>query len=80
MTGRTDSGREGRSMPSREQPHQGAPPPDAVADVVTRFEAYARARAARDSLLPAARTGPRQEEHAFDALQAAVSRLRDSLR
>ncbi|MFI9467200.1 hypothetical protein ACIHBQ_06960 [Streptomyces sp. NPDC052492] len=76
MTGRTDSGREGRSMPSREQPHQGAP----LADVVTRFEAYARARAARDSLLPAARTGPRQEEHAFAALQAAVTRLRDSLR
>lgn len=57
-----------------------SPPPDAVVEVVTRFEAYARARAARDSLLPGARTGPWHEQRAFDDLQAAVARLRDGMR
>ncbi|MEU1920896.1 hypothetical protein ACF09G_19455 [Streptomyces albogriseolus] len=51
-----------------------------MAEVVTRFEAYARARAARDSLLPGARTGPWHEQRAFDDLQAAVARLRDGRR
>ncbi|MDN3270628.1 hypothetical protein C1708_31150 [Streptomyces sp. DH-12] len=80
MTGRTNARREGRSLPSRDPSHKDSPPPDAVADVVTRFEAYARARAARDSLLPTARTSPRREQQAFDDLQAAVARLRDGMR
>lgn len=80
MTGRTNPRRKGSSPPSREPSRNDAPPPDAVAEVVTRFEAYARARAARDSLLPGARTGPWHEQRAFDDLQAAVARLRDGMR
>ncbi|MGA5704968.1 hypothetical protein ACPCK8_00550 [Streptomyces cellulosae] len=80
MTGRTNARSKGSSPSSREPSQNDSPPPDAVAEVVTRFEAYARARAARDSLLPGARTGPWHEQHAFDDLQAAVARLRDSLR
>lgn len=56
------------------------PPSDLVDEVVVRFDAYARARAARDSLLPAARTTARHEQHAFEGLQAAVTRLRNSRR
>lgn len=78
---RTDERAEQGVLPSSREPSQNdSPPPDAVAEVVTRFEAYARARAARDSLLPGARTGPWHEQHAFDDLQAAVARLRDSVR
>ncbi|MFE4053181.1 hypothetical protein [Streptomyces sp. YIM B13518] len=67
-------------MPYQDRPHVPSPPPlDLVNDVVTRFDAYARARATRDSLLPAARTTPRHEQQAFDDLQAAVTRLRSSL-
>lgn len=81
MTGRTNARRKGSSPPFPEPSQKNdSPPPDAVAEVVTRFEAYARARAARDSLLPGARTGPWHEQHAFDDLQAAVVRLRDSAR
>ncbi|WP_030227934.1 hypothetical protein [Streptomyces sp. NRRL WC-3626] len=56
------------------------PPSDLVDEVLVRFDAYARARAARDSLLPAARTTPRHEQHAFEGLQAAITRLRNSRR
>ncbi|MFZ4157433.1 hypothetical protein ACWEQ5_23800 [Streptomyces griseoincarnatus] len=81
MTGRTNARRKGASPSSGAPSQNDSPPADAVAEVVTRFEAYARARAARDSLLPgAARTGPWHEQHAFDDLQAAVARLRDSVR
>jgi hypothetical protein len=80
MTGRTNARRQGPSPSSGAPSQHDSPPPDAVAEVVTRFEAYARARAARDSLLPAARTGPWHEQQAFDDLQAAVARLRDSAR
>ncbi|MEZ3181789.1 hypothetical protein KYY02_24880 [Streptomyces pimonensis] len=67
-------------MPYQDRPHVPAPPlPDLVNDVVTRFDAYARTRAMRDSLLPTARTTPRHEQQAFDDLQAAVTRLRNSL-
>ncbi|MFE7963705.1 hypothetical protein ACFU0X_11720 [Streptomyces cellulosae] len=80
MTGRTNARRKGSSPASRESSQNDSPPPDAVAEVVTRFDAYARARAARDSLLPRARTGPWHEQHAFDDLQAAVARLRERSR
>ncbi|CAM5293436.1 hypothetical protein [Streptomyces pilosus] len=64
-------------MPSRDASREPLPPPhDLVEEVVVRFDAYARARAARDSLFPTARTTPRQEQRAFDDLQAAVTRLR----
>lgn len=53
--------------------------PELIDEVVVRFDAYARARAARDSLFATARTTPRQEQRAFDDLQAAVLRLRNSL-
>ncbi|MER7490301.1 hypothetical protein ABTY20_31340 [Streptomyces sp. NPDC126497] len=67
-------------MPHQDRPHAPSPPPlDLVAEVVTRFDAYARARAARDSLFPTARATPRHEEQAFDALQTAVTRLRNSV-
>ncbi|MFG2512503.1 hypothetical protein [Streptomyces sp. NPDC048584] len=68
-------------MPSPDDPRPSSPPPsDLVDEVITRFDAYARARAARDSLLPAARSTPRHEQHAFESLQVAVTRLRNSRR
>jgi hypothetical protein len=67
-------------MPYQERPHASSPPPlDLINEVVTRFDAYARARATRDSLLPATRTTPRHEQRAFDDLQAAITRLRNSV-
>ncbi|MFI1420846.1 hypothetical protein ACH4VX_23265 [Streptomyces sp. NPDC020731] len=67
-------------MPYQDRPHPSSPPPlDLVNEVVTRFDAYARARATRDSLLPTARATPRHEQHAFDDLQAAITRLRNSV-
>ncbi|CAL9356397.1 hypothetical protein [Streptomyces pilosus] len=64
-------------MPRRDASREPLPPPqDLIEEVVVRFDAYARARAARDSLFPTARTTPRQEQRAFDDLQAAVTRLR----
>ncbi|WP_331732001.1 hypothetical protein [Streptomyces sp. NBC_00989] len=60
------------------------PPPTrqelAVQEVLTCFDAYARIRASRDSVLSAARVGPREEERAFADLQQAVSRLRTASR
>ncbi|MFJ3981571.1 hypothetical protein [Streptomyces fungicidicus] len=69
-------------MPSHDDVPDVPPPPplDLLHEVVTRFDAYARARAARDSVLPGARTTPRHEQRAFDDLQDAVSRLRNSVR
>ncbi len=69
------------AMPRRDDSREPLPRPQELIDeVVVRFDAYARARAARDSLFPTARTTPRQEQRAFDDLQAAVARLRNSLR
>ena len=66
-------------MPLLDPPHASSPPLlGLINEVVTRFDAYARARATRDSLLPATRTTPRHEQHAFDDLQAAITRLRNS--
>lgn len=45
-------------------------------EVLACFDAYARNRVARDSLLAASRVGPREEEHAFADLQQAITRLR----
>ncbi|MET9154784.1 hypothetical protein ABZX82_26460 [Streptomyces griseoflavus] len=68
------------AMTRRDEPREALPPTrDLVEEVVVRFDAYARARAARDSLFPTARTTPRQEQRAFDDLQAAVARLRNRL-
>lgn len=61
-------------------PPQPTPQERAVQEVLTCFDAYARIRAARDSVLPASRPGPRGEEHAFGDLQQAVSRLRTASR
>ncbi|WP_329550594.1 hypothetical protein [Streptomyces sp. NBC_00696] len=47
----------------------------AVRDVLACFDASARIRVARDSLLTASRVGPREEEHAFADLQQAIMRL-----
>jgi len=58
-----------------------APPPSTpqeivIQEVLARFDAYARIRGARDSVLAASRVSPREEERAFDDLQQAISRLR----
>lgn len=69
------------AMPRQQDPCEPSPrPQDLIDEVVVRFDAYARARAAGESLFPTARTTPRQEQRAFDDLQAAVTRLRNSLR
>ncbi|MBK3576465.1 hypothetical protein JHN63_22175 [Streptomyces sp. MBT65] len=70
-------------MPSPNTPS--VPPPltpqeRAVQDVLTCFDAYARVRAARDSVLSSSRAGPWEEERAFDDLQRAVARLRTASR
>lgn len=68
-------------MPS---PNAPSPPPApqelAVQEVLTCFDAYARIRASRDSVLAASRIGPREEERAFADLQQAVDRLRTASR
>ncbi|MGW0565977.1 hypothetical protein [Streptomyces tauricus] len=66
-------------MPPRNSP--ATPPPatpqeTAVEAVLTCFDAYARIRGARDSLLTAGRGGPRDEERAFNDLQQAITQLR----
>jgi len=66
-------------MPSRNDPS--APPPSmpqeiVIQEVLTCFDAYARIRRARDSVLAASRVSPREEERAFGDLQQAISRLR----
>ncbi|MFJ3673379.1 hypothetical protein ACIPSE_43710 [Streptomyces sp. NPDC090106] len=48
----------------------------AVREVLTRFDVYARIRAARAGVLSSSRVGPREEERAFDELQQAVVDLR----
>jgi len=47
-----------------------------IQEVLTCFDAYARIRRARDSILTASRVGSREEEHAFNDLQQAIARLR----
>ncbi|MEU5520568.1 hypothetical protein ABZ759_07650 [Streptomyces sp. NPDC047860] len=67
-------------MPHLHESHEPSPPiQELIDEVVVRFDAYARARAARDSLFPTVRATPRGEQQAFDALQAAVVRLRNRL-
>ncbi|WP_078532911.1 hypothetical protein [Streptomyces hokutonensis] len=56
------------------------PQEGAVQEVLICFDAYARIRASRDSVLAASRVGPREEERAFADLQQAVARLRASSR
>ncbi|XIG72032.1 hypothetical protein C1N81_00505 (plasmid) [Streptomyces sp. SGAir0957] len=57
--------------------HAGSgPPDDAVADVVTCFDAYARIRSARNHVFNASRSTERDEERAFQELGRAVARLR----
>ncbi|MEU5223616.1 hypothetical protein AB0G55_13290 [Streptomyces toyocaensis] len=66
-------------MPSHHASREPSPPPqDLIDDVVVRFDAYARARGARESLFPAAHASPRREQRAFDDLEAAITRLRAS--
>ncbi|WP_416956727.1 hypothetical protein [Streptomyces sp. Agncl-13] len=47
-----------------------------IQEVLTCFDAYARIRSARGSVLGASRVGPREEERAFNDLQQAIARLR----
>ncbi|MGW3745109.1 hypothetical protein ACWD62_32135 [Streptomyces sp. NPDC005146] len=54
------------------------PPQELVDDVLARFDAYARIRAGRDSMFDASRSTPRQEQRAFDDLEQAVVRLRNT--
>ncbi|MZD06281.1 hypothetical protein GTW43_14435 [Streptomyces sp. SID5785] len=51
-----------------------------IADVVTRFDAYVRARSARDGIFGSSHADPRQEQRVFDDLQRAMVRLRGSVR
>ncbi|MEU0133017.1 hypothetical protein ABZ172_03095 [Streptomyces sp. NPDC006296] len=51
-------------------------PRDPVQQVLACFDAYSRARGARDGLLSAARVSPREEQRAFDDLRRAVEQLR----
>ncbi|MEU1450521.1 hypothetical protein [Streptomyces mirabilis] len=70
-------------MPSPNAPATPPPPTPqerAVQEVLTCFDAYARIRASRDSVLAASRIGPREEERAFADLQQAVDRLRTASR
>ncbi|MFI2645593.1 hypothetical protein [Streptomyces sp. NPDC018610] len=55
-------------------------PQESIQQVLACFDAYARARRARDSLLPAGRVSPREEERVFDELRRAIERLRNSTR
>lgn len=48
-------------------------------EVLTCFDAYARIRGGRDSLLAASRTTARQEHRAFDDLAEAVDRFRNAV-
>ncbi|CAM5704530.1 hypothetical protein SALBM311S_00845 [Streptomyces alboniger] len=50
-----------------------------VQEVLTRFDAYARIRGGRDSILAASRTTGQQENSAFNDLAEAVDRLRNAL-
>ncbi|MFE9687182.1 hypothetical protein [Streptomyces sp. NPDC006285] len=70
-------------MPPRNSssvPPSDSPQETAVQEVLTCFDAYARIRSARGSLLAASRVGPRDEERAFDDLQQAITRLRSVCR
>jgi hypothetical protein len=51
-----------------------------IGQVLARFDAYARIRNARDGILPVTRVTPQDELRAFNDLQEAVERLRDSIR
>ncbi|MEU8627792.1 hypothetical protein [Streptomyces sp. NPDC048669] len=60
-----------------------SPPPSLpreplIQQVLACFDAYARVRGTRDSILPASRVTPREEQRAFDELRQAVARLRDA--
>ncbi|WP_405573408.1 hypothetical protein OG418_48900 [Streptomyces phaeochromogenes] len=69
-------------MMSRESDPSSAPgfsPQELVHDVLTCFDAYARIRGGRDSIFPASRTTPQQEQRAFDHLAQAIDRLRSTI-
>ncbi|OKK04248.1 hypothetical protein AMK09_38115 [Streptomyces sp. CB02488] len=60
-----------------------SPPPampqeSAIQQVLACFDAYARVHGTRDSILPASRVTPREEQRAFDELRHAIERLRDT--
>ena len=65
------SSRNGHSSPPPSTPQE-----IVIQEVLTCFDAYARIRRARDSILTASRVGSREEEHAFNDLQQAIARLR----
>ncbi|KAA0921229.1 hypothetical protein [Streptomyces apricus] len=69
-------------MPSTDgpTPRSACVPEALVQQVLSDFDAYARIRTNRDSLLTSARTGPREEEHAFSRLQDTITQLRNCLR
>ncbi|MYS38991.1 hypothetical protein K388_06792 [Streptomyces sp. KhCrAH-43] len=49
-----------------------------VEQVLACFDAYSRARAARDGLLSSSRTSPHQEQRAFEDLRRAIEGLRNA--
>ncbi|MEU3222142.1 hypothetical protein ABZ695_03155 [Streptomyces sp. NPDC006976] len=58
---------------------QPSPPPQALVEqVLICFDAYTRARGARDSLLSGGRVSPREEQRAFDDLRRVIEKLRDA--
>ena len=50
-----------------------------VQEVLICFDAYARIRGGRDSILSASRTTGQQENKAFNDLAVAVDRLRNAI-
>ncbi|MYQ82093.1 MULTISPECIES: hypothetical protein [unclassified Streptomyces] len=53
--------------------------PPLVEQVLACFDAYSRARAARDGLFSSSRTSPHQEQRAFEDLRRAIEELRDTV-
>ncbi|MFC5075147.1 hypothetical protein ACFPN0_26915 [Kitasatospora cinereorecta] len=49
-----------------------------VEQVLSCFDAYNRARGARNGLLFGPRASPREEQRTFDDLQRAIEKLRDA--
>ncbi|MGW1139715.1 hypothetical protein [Streptomyces zhihengii] len=65
-------------MTSGSRPDRGAQQRSLIDAVVICFDAYARVRGRRHSLLNAAHAGEREEQRAYEDLQRAVTRLRNS--
>ncbi|MBO0914483.1 hypothetical protein J1C73_09215 [Streptomyces laculatispora] len=66
------------SLQRPSSPPPSAPQEPVIQQVLACFDAYARVRGTRDSILPASRVTPREEQRAFDELRQAVGWLRDA--